>query len=167
MSTAISETYVDVERYLWDLSHQFKRQYGGDLEEIIGEARLHYVRAFRTHEQSKGGLFTSWLRSKVWWGLLDRKRKEARHASRLTRVDLDLDKLPSRRGLASILSDSTNEDVATLMELLRESPGELRALLRMAPERRRNGLWDYLRGVGWTAQRIRETFEEILEAMGE
>jgi hypothetical protein len=56
------------------------REYGGDYEELFSESLVLFVQACKTWEKDKGSL-SNWLAWKIYRGLQERKRTEARHKS--------------------------------------------------------------------------------------
>ena len=46
-ATPIEETYHDVEKLICHVCRLFQRRYGGDLDDLIGEANLKYIDAYK------------------------------------------------------------------------------------------------------------------------
>jgi len=159
---AVSETYKDVEKLVYKAAWDFKRRHGGEIDDLISRANEIYLDVFRSHDAGKSP-FTRWLRYKILCGLMDDLRRVLyRQATIAQELRPDMTDLPQRT-LGSILrGDQVSGDIHDILHLIGESPSELRSLMRI---HKRNGLWDYLRGFGWPARRIQESFEEITEAL--
>lgn len=167
---AMEETYMDVRSLIGGVCHDFRRAYGGDVEEYFAHASATYVDAYNDHNPDYP--FPVWVRMKVWSSLLDQYRVHARRLKALPRVGMEAcaglavyDRPAFRLDeFASDLSD----DARTAIRLILEPPAELTAT---AEERGgyglnwRSALRDYLHASGWSTRRVSAAFHEIKAAL--
>jgi hypothetical protein len=66
----VEQTYLDVELLIKTTVHKFQRQYGGDFDDMMGEANLVYMKAYMTYNSSKA-VFSTWLCNCIWNKLLN------------------------------------------------------------------------------------------------
>jgi hypothetical protein len=169
--TPAAEVWSELERMVHSLCHQFRRRYGGDHEELLSEALLHYWSGYVTFNPEKGGL-TKRIGYVIWHGLLDTKREQAKEAllrepmpEDITLTVVDLDEEPLTTGMSP--------DAAYLVGLALSPPLDVRAEVRdLAKKRSRNSalqdaLAQWLLGLGWTWKRIREAWDEVSFALSE
>lgn len=174
-STSDEETWQASESFVSQTVHAFYRRYGGDLEELFSEARLHFMKALRSHDPTKG-LLGRRVRKVVWYGLLDTKRIQTKRASKLPRVHRfdvrqgkvrpdeagtdDLGQLPARRSfdVDRFLAD-LSEDASVVVKMALEKP-------RPAVGQVRDLIESILCDLGWAYRRVREAFDEIRDVLG-
>lgn len=168
---ALSETYADVERLVYKTCWQFVERHGGEFDECLSIANGAYMEAYRTHTASRSR-FSTWLRTCVWYALLNAERAESRRRERtvhdngplldIVAENADGLKRLSTDGLLSELGD----DAATVVRITLDAGRELAAMasFRKAPDHR-SAICQYLHGVGWTMDRIAESFREIRGAI--
>ena len=71
---AMEQTYADVEKLIKKVVWDFKKRYGGDFQELLGEAELSFVMAYKSWEKDRVK-FTTYLCKSIKNNLL-RKHQE-------------------------------------------------------------------------------------------
>ena len=168
--TTTRETYESVRPLIFSLCRRFYQCYGGDWQEICGQAQLHFVRACHSHEPAKGRL-TTWVQTKVWYGLAEDRRNELRKRGTHRQVPYQLEALPARpmNQLGDLLEELSSDARAvvelTLGDALDSLARERGFLDQPKPTSLRNRLVELLLEAGWSAARILESFHEIREVL--
>lgn len=163
---AMATAYEDVKRLITQIANAFRQRHGGDWEEMLAESNLLFVEACKCHDPEKSKLST-WVRNRVWYGLLDRHKREAN-------LRRNLEREPERRGFAGLdigrLLREVSQDARVVLDLVVTPP----PLLEIYCEDRdfykrawafRKVLTERLGRLGWCALRIAETFNEIREVL--
>lgn len=171
MSTiAIAETHADVHGLIVDTARRFRDSHGGEIEELIAEARLCFMLAYQDWNPASSS-FTHWVRQKIWFGLLDTARRHAKRAERFPlQPDAELGDVPCRAAgweLGSFLGE-LGADARLVAELAIDPPVDVRlsAAQRRGehnPRSIRLALVEYLTDLGWSSARVAESFDEIAE----
>lgn len=165
-----TETYTDVEKLVYSTVHEFIGRYGGEFEELVSEANLAFVIAY--HRYTDGtSKFSYWVRYIIWKLLLEQQRNKLRRSPPQPNVSLHGDD-------GEIVFDRGDHPQFCLMEFLDELTEDAKIVTLLAVDtplgltkqmvekggsgmQRRAVLRDYLEGLGWTAERIKESFTEI------
>lgn len=170
---SFTETYHDVENLVYKTVHDFIARYGGEFEELLGEAHYGFVIAYRDYTEGKTK-FSYWIRFVVWKTLQERQRNQLRR--RLPSVSLAAEE--GQEGWEA----ETPHSGFCLMEFLDELTEDAKIVARLAVDTplglskqmvakggsgtaRRHVLRNYLEGLGWTAERIKESFSEIAHVL--
>lgn len=165
---ALSETYTDIEKLIYDIVWKFKDRYGGDIGELVAEANLIYVLAFDSYNETKGALST-WMHFCIRKGLLDFLKSTRQQ----NRYGLKFYPLSEAKGVSIQKFRPLH-----LLEMLEEVGEDAKVVIRLVfypPEgitkedleggfsacRCRRYLRQYLHDLGWTGRRIKESFQEI------
>ena len=164
MIAATIPTYESCEPTIRTAVRIHRRRWGGDMEELMCEAGLIYVEAVRDYDPDRGAKFVTWLCNRIRNKLRDQARSRMRR------------KLPVKalyeEPAAPSLTDTLSEDADLLIRLALTAPREL--LTAGAARKRKGGnkivtagcVKDYLKlALNWPKRRIKETFEEIREAL--
>ena len=183
---SIDETYSDVEALVWDTTLKFHRKHGGDLEEQIAIANLAFVEAYAKHNIARAA-FTTIVVLQIRWLLLESLGRELKYRKATQSAverwpvkrepavsrpvngngDLDLDRLPSWLDRSSFDLDElqVSPDARRLVQFVLEMEDSLQQESRSCRKGLRAVVSNVLQGLGWTAQRIAESFTEIQEAL--
>lgn len=169
---AIEDTYDDVRKLIYDIAHAFVRRYGGDFNEYVSEGNFVYMKAYESWRPDGGANFTTYLWGCVWHALLDLQKRRIRR-ERFCPWSLDQTGEDETRVNAATVparqervfsTEGFTTDAKIVIDLVLEAPAEL---LTMVTEKGgeirnwRSSLREYLREMGWTANRIAESFKEI------
>ncbi len=165
----VAQIHKSVEDLVYFVAHKFRRRFGGDIEDLIGEANLAFVRAVNGFDRERGFSFNSYLYAAIWNSLL--KFNSSEREQEMDSLDAifaaggqfvaQLDREFDVDGFANDLPS----DVKLIFKLIIQAPADLtQAVILKGNEYRnwRSCLQDYLRqNFGWTARRVRENFREI------
>ena len=161
-ANALSETYLDTQNLIYKTIHSFLKKYGGDWDELLGEANLYFILAYNSHDPSKGD-FTPRLRHYIWNNLLNTRRRILSHKAQLEQTYHTRLKIQSKFDYLEF-EDSLSEDGRIIVDLLHHTPTELKNLLiefGNTPLQSQRILKEYLSEFGWSRKKIKETFSEI------
>ena len=153
------DIYMMVDKQVHKICHRFQRQYGGEYDELVGDARLYYTEAVHAWDPDKGQKFSTWVQSRIWWRLLSKVRK------RLTKLygrqqadDYDMETVPERSSFdMDRFCGELSEDAATAARAAIHVDAPVHGKL--------HAVMEYLFDLGWSATRIAESFREIVEAI--
>ena len=185
---AMEETYRDVEDIICRITMMYLQQRGGDFEELKAEANLIFMKVFRTYDKSVGISFENWVKYKIFRELISNGRKVASRSKRLNHAQGvggseqlgetasdPLQELPqpeaprfSLSGLLRILSDDAKHVVRITLDMPRDVIHAARARSAAGtenPKSIRAALHEFLKDSGWEPSRVRDSFEEIQEAL--
>lgn len=169
---AVTETYLDVEKLIYDTIHRFIEQYGGDFDEFLSIARESYMLAFNSYDPERAG-FVTYVRCFIWGRLQKTWRVERRRAQILNlNHEYDFSHHPERsenKFDVSEFVEKLSEDGKTVVNLVFDSPIDI-ALSIMerggdTPNNVRLAIREFLKDVGWSAGRVSNTFREIRKAL--
>lgn len=171
---AMEETFSDLEPLLHQVVHKFSRRYPGiPHDELFSVACERFVAAYRSNKRYTK--LSTWLTNMVWWGLLDYYRSEAKQHRRNTPIsscpDNPLATLQARprREFRHFLGDLT-DDARFVALLATNLPPDIKLEARRRRPKAKepvcqHALKEFLADLGWAAQRIAESFEEIRRAL--
>ncbi|MDE2095764.1 MAG: hypothetical protein KGL39_00785 [Patescibacteria group bacterium] len=167
-----------LERLVADTARKFHKHIypagGGreSFEDIYEEAKVLFVKAWKSYRNDKYGhnnfgpaKLITWVRNRIWWGLLDIHRSKTSKNQRKIHEPLSPD-IPDH--VPSFDLDrfcfELSDDAALVVRLcVEESPDSS----RWAPTKRRHWVIRHLIDLGWCSERILACFKEIREALGE
>lgn len=174
MTVAATDTYNEVENLIFWTAHEFRKEYGGDIDELIGEARVIYWELYselgRPYIRQKEKRFAQAVRYYIRVNLLSERRKQLYRQARgkVSIIDPEvMDASPQRQSnhwLVDFL-DELSEDAATIVAIVLETPGFVWRIESGREDDPKKFLWSYLRELGWTFARIDTGFEELEEAL--
>lgn len=170
----IDAKYEDVEKLIHHTVWRFKKQYKGDQEELLAEARYHYMQAYWQWDPEMGMSFSGWVAQYVWYRLLDTKKRQARIAKmRLSHKEAStlLEEIQAsiRFDFNSFLFDLPSKDAQRVakmavfptraMKRIIGKDGAVKALEH--PARIRSTIKRVLENKGWTKSRIDKAFNVV------
>lgn len=165
---ACTEAFEDVKLLIYDQVHKFRRQYGGSFEDLKSEAFEYYMLAFETWKKEKGP-FIHWVKWVVSKTLLEMARRSAIKKARLARVPLDLSFVPEPKKFNSKeFLEGLSPDAQMVADLVYNPVMEIELNIAQkgnTPRQWRNALHEFLEDLGWSFDRITESFSEIAEAL--
>jgi len=133
---------------------QFRQKYGGDFHDLLSEAHEFFILACRDHKPEKSKLST-WVRNRIWWGLLSNKTYIVRKFKNRKNLILPLKTDPQHR-------DHFDLEMFIGSNLSPEAGRVARTALKF---RKRSSLVNHLMQEGWTTKEIMKIFLEIQEAL--
>lgn len=170
---AATETYADVEKLIYDTAWKFRKQFGGDIDELIADANTHFMRAYTaTSFDPLKSCFTTWVRNIVWRGLLADHTTARRRRVRVIPTDVEFQEpaKEDRSGKIGEMLTELSEDAKMVVSLVLQPPAELyyESVRRGdKPRNLRSALRDYLHTIGWGLERVAESFSEIKDVLSE
>jgi hypothetical protein len=166
----LDTAYEDVEHLVTRTVADFIRRYGGDYNELRGEAHAMFMLAYNRFEPDRfQASFSTYVRWVVWKGLLELQRRTMRHKGKVSFTDADLDLHHASRDFNLLeFLDDLSDDAATLVRLVLDTPRGLACIIERegaTPQVYKSVLKEYLSGLGWTGKRVTESFKEIRKAL--
>ncbi len=174
MTVAAEATYEDVKDLIhWSVS-KFVRQYGGDFEDLVGEANLIFAELYagtgRAFVRQGNRSFTSALAWLISHQLRDQLRyriyRKNRCAVTYKETTPERPDQNQRQWLTDFV-DELSADAVTIVKIILETPDtvlrqELEDIREVQPKK---SLMAYLKQLGWSIDRIKHSFREIEEAL--
>lgn len=171
--SVLEEAYLDYQKLIFDVVHKFIARYGGDFEELLGEANLIFILAFNSYNY-KAAKFSTWLYSSLWHGLQDYKRKEYRtthfknHSNKVS-FEFEEDNHPVTTSNEIIdLFDEFSNDAKEVIHLIFNAPPSIsnKALRKSKPRITKGVVKNYIhQRFGWKHDNINKVFQEIQEVL--
>ena len=162
MKASIARSYHEHKAWVIRTAISFQDLYGGDLDEIIAEATLHFVKACYAYCPEKAAM-TNWTRVCMWNGLKRWSYKE--HKNKFLRIPKDVVIIDPNNSIQSIeLFDwlkGLDDDAAVVARLLLDTPPELKQLLHDEPRQIINSLRKYLVNKNWSENRVNKTVRRL------
>jgi len=168
----VTETYQDVEMMIHKVVHTFLRKKNivqAEYEEWHSEACVAFSETFQSFDRHKGNRFTTWLWWNIWHTLSDKLQKEAPQwmTFRLSEK-LSANLTDERQWKNSIRSNfdiqSLSDDARVVTRIVLDTFGCVDGR-EEKPEEIRMALYNLLCGMGWSGQRVLESFSEIRTAL--
>lgn len=167
------ETYLTWKPLLCKLVFRHQKKWGGDSEELMGEAHIYFCRAYASWLKGKDSKFGSYLWTVVSRGLIEyervnRAKRRTPETGLVNGWDWEDSDVQDRALDLNALFVEASKDARSLLEMALCPPVNIRV---MAPTRfrhpsgRRKTMWKYLLRMGWTVHRIAEAFEEVREGI--
>ena len=170
----LTETVKDEENLINKLAWKFCRSFGGRFEDIQAEANLLFVEAYNHYDETKAKLST-WLYHYIWGRLKNTLRKNRIHCYQLPDDRFDEDDahlevlLKEPASPFFELMDSASDDVRDIIQLALFPPAvpftDKDFQMGTSYCKARVELRSHLRNLGWTWDRIKESFTEIREIL--
>jgi len=164
---AQAETYEEVELLVHKITHDFmrrKRISEAHYEDWQGEAALAFSLAYHSCDVSKAK-FTTWLWHTIWNRLSDKLRREVPHYTTM-KLNGHAERVRDHRRAIPWspmeFLQSLSEDAGMVAKLSLSGTGSWNG---KKPEDVRSTLYELLHGLGWSCDRIAESFSEIREAL--
>lgn len=163
--------YAAVRRLIHHQAHRFCKQYGGDLEDVIGDAHLLFMRGHANHTRAEAGNYTyaTRIRLCVWYGLFDAMRKQVQRRSKVSFTPINDEALrvvAPREFSMCVFESGVSGDAAFAARLAIHPTPELKRMFAARggePRNMRSCIREHLLARGWPQERIRAAFEELAE----
>lgn len=173
MTIAAEESYLDVENLIYHSVHKFIRKYGGDFDELVGEARVIFSELYTglgrgyIKENPKYN-FAQSLQYFIAVNLLSKRRQELFRNARckMTAYDENIKDQPTTDDywLTDFL-DGLSDDAVTIVKIVLDSPGFVLRIEGPATDNPKEFLMEYLSSMNWSSRRIKSCFREIRRAL--
>lgn len=170
----INETHADYEKLIYHTVSRFIARFGGDFEEYCEEANIAYCTAYNAWRPEKGYRFSTFLVTCIRNRLKKLRDVKARERSR-PMLSLDYRADPRSESLAALIPDrlprynieDLEDDARTVVNLILSTPADLADAISECGSRKNDWrlfLSGYLEGLGWSRDRVADTFGQLTEA---
>jgi len=162
----IEQTYLDTQKLIYHIVWEFQKKYGGDFDELMGEANLIFMLTY--HDYKKGGAkFSTLLHTYITNGLKGKLRKNYR-TPKINRNITNLEDIAVAHSENMVdVIDLFQDDAKCVIELAL-NPDKAAKLLSMYYEksRSRKGMTYYIKeylkqDLGWNTKRITFVLKQI------
>lgn len=163
--------YTAVRRLVHHQAHKFQRRFGGDLDDVIGDAHVLFLRGHAVAHKRPTYAYATHIRLWVWYGLFDAMRKAAQRKAKASFTPLERDGqvmrmiAPREFSMGAFECDHT-ADAAYAARLALYPPADLAEAFKAKggePRNMRSCIRAYLREHGWSPERIGAAFGELAE----
>lgn len=168
---AVNETYSDLEKMLFKITHKFSRRFNIHFDIIFPETQRAFVNAYRAYNTGhrKKATFVTFCyfcinKDLSTW--LDKRIKESKRTS--GHVELNEEVVGGYMHNTTFRLDleaELSEDARHVVHLVLDSPSDMVATLRMnrakSPTDVLRSVKEHLADIGWSAARIKESVSEI------
>lgn len=160
----LNTAYEDLQQMVFYITQGFARTYNLRFDDLVGEAHVIFTKEYARFDPSKGAKLSSWLYSKIWWGLTSFMRKELRH-HHLDNVDDIAEQSCAPNLFMAELRTSLSDEANSIVALILDTPRDFELLLCMnrANSRQRvlATLREHLDDAGWTDAEVDRYLCEI------
>jgi len=166
--------YEDVRDLIFFQARRFYLRYGGELDEIVGQALFIYVKASLKFKFRQGTKFSSYIANRIWKGLIDFYKRRFRNPQPLLE-DLITERIisiPSYSDKAVKfkveLFDRITPDARFIVKKIFEPDHKLKCILRYKRGKRieRRAIRQYLtKHRNWTHSRVDTAFWRLQKAI--
>lgn len=168
----MTETFTDLQDMIMDIVHRFCRRYRMDFEEVKSLAHEAFVECFGGGYNPKRGAFSTYVYQKVVSKIYEAHRTMMRRhilgkIVNQNPIFLEDNRMKNDLRFIDWMQDLP-EDARTVAKLTLDGPKEIVWAFLVHPhhpEKIRNTVQEYLEDIGWTAERISESFYELAEAL--
>jgi DNA-directed RNA polymerase specialized sigma24 family protein len=161
---ALTETYYDLEQVIYKIIWNHIKKYGGDFEELKAEANLIYILAYDSYQETIGNI-TTWICFCLRTGLINHCKNKSKqlpiHSELYNNI---IDKKSFSPSYLLETFDEIHTDSKTIFEIILYPPKGLSnedLEKGFKAHKTRIYLRNYLKKLGWTGKRIKESFTEI------
>lgn len=168
LAIAVEETYFDVEKLLWFVVHRFILIHGdkyGTQDELKSFANEVFMDVYTDYEHTKGS-FRKRVGYILWKRLLDLARHSRSRKLILGHQLEDLRWQSFEFNLVDFL-DGLSEDAHNVIGIVLNTPTDLIEIMSQEDREPQTNLKSYLAGMGWRLDDIKETFQEIKDALSD
>lgn len=171
--------YKLVKNLIFDQVHKFRHRFGGEFDELVGEAHVAFVKShnqFLTGKTVTGlpfqAPYATVIRRCVWYNLFDTMRTRVRRqkAAPMVSIEDGQDFHTPDNGLnVSTWVEELGTDARYAVTLVLEPPAAVEETIQAKggePRNYRSTVRTYLAAEGWSTARINAAFEEIRKALG-
>lgn len=167
--------YAEVKGLIFDQVHKFRRRFGGDLDDLIGEAHVAFVQGHAAYYGGRANSphYDTEIRRWVWYELFDamRTRVDRKRRVKFTSTTDNEDSFVAVQGTfdTDAFMRRFGDDAQVVVRTALQPPPEVATVVAGkggTPRNFRSTLRTYLKEeVGWPTDRINEAFAEVMEAL--
>lgn len=163
-------TYEDLSHLVFQVTHGFARRYNIPFRDLVSEAHIIYVEQVERYDKTRGTALSSWVYTKVWFGLMSYVRRGFKRPPHVELEEAPEPATPPDLFLHD-LRDELSADARTVVSLLLDSGRDFSLLCKWNRARTRTSmlktLREHLEDIGWSAEQIGEAFDEIRDALAQ
>lgn len=169
----ITQTYEDSRLLIYQISHKMSCAFYVPFEDVLGQAHLIFMEAFRSFDPSYNAKFTTWLQIRLWGRLINWLKKEYPENLHL---ELDDDILcfasEADRFRIQDMMKGLSGEARMIVRLVCSTPKELQDIITITKvEGKRDirlTIHEYLVDrFGWATNEVLSSFKEIRLALGD
>ncbi len=166
----INETYADLQKFVYLIAHRFAAGSGLPFEDLRSVADFYYVKAYKSYRPDCGAKLITWVGFVVTKQLQTHLKKEFRfkNTHQLCEINEDIVGFTTNSSFLLELREFCGEDANLIVDLLLDSNSDLQVLLKWRTKgknvtrtKAKQVLIEHLEDIGWTKDRIAQSFEEI------
>ncbi len=172
--------YEDVRKLIYFKAKQFYMRFGGEFEEIVGQALLIYIQASLKFKFRHGIAFSAYISRQIWKGLIDYHKKlwlrpQPYLEDMITQKIISIPSYSDRAIWFRVdLNDSITRDARFIVKIVLDPDSELRnILLRTKGKHKKKGhrverraLREYLiKKRNWTEGKVDSAFMKLQKAL--
>lgn len=169
---ARTETYSDLKGMIFGLAHHYSKPFPQERDEAISQAHLAFLESFADFNRSRSQ-FGTFVNMRIRSKLLEWQRTLMRRRILGNIVDNEMDAYQSSPSFTTRMIDTIDElseDAKEVLRLTLDSPRDvIHAIYERGdyhnPRFYKAAIIETLKDLGWTAERIFESFTEIREAL--
>jgi hypothetical protein len=176
-STAMEWTYEDVLDDILLHCRRFWWRFGGEWLDWLSEGNYIFVQAYHSHDEDKGP-FIDYLRFMLSRRLYEKVRGKVKRYKGIERGHprerfyANVPDITYQVGFLDRLRMELSDDAYNIVQLVLTVPNDLKLIMLTRPEQEGHGVRN-IRGsvkellcdIGWSVDKITETFAEIKEAL--
>jgi DNA-directed RNA polymerase specialized sigma subunit len=163
----LTETYEDMKNLIFDTTWKVQRTFGGDIDDLMGQANLLFIQAFDSYDETKAKL-TTWIASYITTGLRLYLTKERKQKYIIVDFrEIEIAQAPNTFCITELI-DEMEQDVHIIVQLFLETPKDVIISfldednhMRHLQGHLKRRIKNRLRQMQWNVKRIKKAFEEI------
>lgn len=167
-AVAAEITYHDIKKLLHKTVFQFQEKYGGPLDELVSVCNEAFVESYCSYNNEIAS-FVTWFRIKAWYAMMDYRRLEIRRRKKIPQCPFEFFELlaPQKQPMWwEEVRPMLSADARCVFDSIVNAPQEILGSDRCKrPSEVRDAIWEAFLGLGWSAKRVRLTFDEICKAV--
>lgn len=163
----LEDHYHELEKLIYYTIYKFIAKHGGCFADLAEQAGLAFVTAYHRYNPKRGCAFATYVRFVLWNHMLNFQREQAKHSKRISYMDLDPNQHQDKQEfyLFMFLEELSLDAQRVVKLVLRTPPGLRDRMHKKRPQQIRQVLREHLKALGWSAQQIRDSFDEIRRAL--
>jgi hypothetical protein len=166
---AVGEAWEDLQNEIKRTVFLFCRKHRQDFDSAMTDAGLFFVEAFHKYDPSRGD-FSTWICYSIWKGLKEDVRTFARRQNHTPMEGIgDRDFMEKKKPFdLQEFFENLSADGRIMAGIVLDPPAKILGMVKRKNFRKGSMLSSiryYLEGMGWTPDRIRETFEEVQQVL--
>src|ERR1700722_19728887 len=160
-----SLAYEKVKRLIFDHCHGFVRHFHGNYDDYLSESHLLFMDAYNTYNPEKAK-FTTHVRWRVYYGLMDMIRKQFKESERLLERSKSFNEAENHKnGFRGFIGELSADAATVARLLLQETPIEAMKNENKLDAGKASVVRLLIDDLGWDIRQITRCFTEIRDAL--